>query len=154
MITVKLIDREAVVHLVDGLEDFEKDRAIRVGLRLAANVFKIRGRSNLRQRIMHPEKSSGRLMRSFTNKVKRNKLGALSGFKRSNKYKIIEDAGNHAHLVDKGTKRRYTKKGQDRGIMPANNFWSDAEVSEQSKATQMIYIGVERAVKRINDRQR
>ena len=145
MITVKLIDREAVVNLVDRLEDFEKDRAIKAGLRSAVSVFKTAGRRNLRQRSKTPGGVKGNLMKSFTNKVKRTKLGALSGFARP--------AGSHAHLVDKGTTMRYTKRGQRRGIMPANNFWSDAVVSEEPKAMELLYAGVERAVQRINNRQ-
>lgn len=110
MITVKLIDREAVVNLVEGLEDFEKDRAIKAGLRSAVSVFKTAGKRNLRQRLKTPGGVTDNLMKSFTNKVKRTKLGALSGFARP--------AGSHAHLVDKGTKMRYTKKGWRRGIVP------------------------------------
>lgn len=145
MITVKLIDREAVVNLVEGLEDFEKDRAIKAGLRSAVSVFKTAGKRNLRQRLKTPGGVTDNLMKSFTNKVKRTKLGALSGFARP--------AGNHAHLVDKGTKMRYTKKGWRRGIVPANNFWSDALVSEEPKAMGLLYSGVERAVQRINNRR-
>lgn len=145
MITVKLIDREAVVNLVEGLENFEKDRAIKAGLRSAVNVFKAAGKRNLRQRQKTPGGVTGNLMKSFTNKVKRTKLGALSGFARP--------AGSHAHLVDKGTKMRYTKRGRRRGVMPANNFWSDAVVSEEPKAIALLYTGVERAVQRINNRQ-
>ena len=79
MITVKLIDREAVVNLVEGLEDFEKDRAIKAGLRSAVSVFKTAGKRNLRQRLKTPGGVTDNLMKSFTNKVKRTKLGALSG---------------------------------------------------------------------------
>ena len=82
MITVKLIDREAVVNLVEGLEDFEKDRAIKAGLRSAVSVFKTAGKRNLRQRLKTPGGVTDNLMKSFTNKVKRTKLGALSGFAR------------------------------------------------------------------------
>lgn len=141
---IKLIDREAVIYLVDQLEQFEKDKAIKSGLRSAVNVFRVKGRSNLRNRLLHHGKQTNHLMNSFTTKVKRNRLGALAGFSRP--------GGNHSHLVDQGTKMRYTKRGAKRGIMPANRFWEDAKVSEEGKAMNALYQGVERAVQRINNR--
>lgn len=114
MIKVSVVDRENVQYLVRNLEDFEKDKAVKSGLRAASNVFRVKGRSNLRSRLLHHGKQTNHLMNSFTTKVKRNKLGALAGFDRP--------GGNHAHLVDRGTKRRYTKDGRNRGIMPTNGI--------------------------------
>lgn len=145
MMQVRLIDREAVLYLVDQLETFEKDKAIKAGLRSAVNVFRVKGRSNLRSRLLRHGKQTNHLMNSFTNRAKRNKLGALSGFDRP--------GGNHSHLVDAGTKMRYTKSGARRGIMPANRFWADTRISEEAKAMDALYKGVERAVQRINNRQ-
>lgn len=144
MIEVKQIDRENIQYLVDNLEDFEKDKAIKSGLRSAVNVFRVKGRANLRSRLLYHGKQTNHLMNSFTNRVKRNKLGALAGFDRP--------GGNHAHLVDGGTKVRTTKSGANRGIMPANRFWSDAKVSEEGRAMSALYQGVQRAVQRINNR--
>lgn len=144
MIEVKQIDRENIQYLIDNLEDFEKDKAIRSGLRSAVNVFRVKGRANLRSRLLRHGKQTNHLMNSFTNRVKRNKFGALAGFDRP--------GGNHSHLVDSGTKVRRTKSGANRGIMPANRFWSDAKVSEEGRAMSALYQGVQRAVQRINSR--
>lgn len=145
MIQVKQIDRENIQYLVNHLEDFEKDKAIRSGLKDAVNAFKVKGRANLRSRLLRHGKQTNHLMNSFTNRVKRNKLGALSGFDRP--------GGNHSHLVDMGTKVRRTKKGENRGIMQANHFWNDAKVSEEGKAMNALYLGVLKAVERINTRR-
>ena len=51
MIQVRAIDRENIQYLVRNLEDFEKDKAIKSGLRAAVNVFRVKGRSNLRARL-------------------------------------------------------------------------------------------------------
>ena len=118
MIQVTTIDKENIYYLIRNLEDFEKDKAVRSGLRAAMNVFRVKGRSNLRARLLHHGKQTNHLMNSFTTRVKRNRLGALAGFDRP--------GGNHAHLVDRGTKKRYTKSGASRGVMPGNNFWEDA----------------------------
>ena len=144
MIEIKQIDQENIQYLVNSLGDFEKDKAIKSGLRSAVNVFRVKGRANLRSRLLHRGKQTNHLMNSFTNRVKRNRLGALVGFDRP--------GGNHSHLVDSGTKVRKTKSGANRGIMPANYFWSDTKVSEESKAMNALYQGVQRAVQRINNR--
>lgn len=145
MIQISVIDRENIQYFVDNLEDFEKDKAIRSGLRAGMNVFRVKGRSNLRARLLHHGKQTNHLMNSFTTRVKRNKLGALAGFDRP--------GGNHSHLVDRGTKMRYTKSGKSRGIMPGNEFWSDATKTEERKAFQALYNGVRKAVQRINERR-
>lgn len=145
MIQVSKTDRDDILYLVRNLEEFEKDKAIRSGLRSAVNVFRTKGRSNLRSRLIPGRITTGHLMNSFTTRVKRNKLGALAGFDRP--------GGNHAHLVDRGTKRRYTKSGAHRGIMPANRFWTDAKESEEGKAVQAVYNGVKKCVERINNRR-
>lgn len=145
MIQVSVTDRENIQYIVRNLEDFEKDKAIKSGLRTAVNIFRVKGRSNFRARLLHHGKQTNHLMNSFTTRVKRSKLGALSGFDRP--------GGNHAHLVDRGTKRRYTKSGKSRGVMPGNNFWTDAGKTEESKAIQAMHEGVSKAVQRINERR-
>ena len=145
MIQVTTIDRESVQYLIRNLEDFEKNKAVKSGLRAAVNVFRVKGRSNLRTRLLHHGKQTNHLMNSFTTRVKRNKLGALAGFDRP--------GGNHSHLVDRGNKKRYTDSGKSRGIMPGNSFWGDAEKTEENRAMQTIYQGVQKAVQRINDRR-
>ena len=61
MIQIRTIDRENIIYLVDRLETFEKDKAIKSGLRAAVNVFRVRGRSNLRSRLLHHGKQTGHL---------------------------------------------------------------------------------------------
>lgn len=145
MIQASIVDKDSVLYLVRNLENFEKDKAIKSGLRSAVNIFRIKGRSNLRARLLHHGKQTNHLMNSFTNRVKRNKLGALAGFDRP--------GGNHSHLVDRGTKRRYTKYGAYRGIMPSNRFWTDTEKTEEARALQAVYEGTQKAVQRINSRR-
>lgn len=145
---IRLIDREAVVYLVDQLEQFEKDKSIKSGLRAAVNVFRVKGRSNLRARLIpageRHRNPTNHLMNSFTTKVKRNKLGALAGF---------DKWGAHSHLVDLGTKKRPHPITGTSGSARANSFWSDAKTSEEGKAMNALYKGVERAVQRINSRR-
>lgn len=155
-IRIKTIDREAILYLVQELENFEKDKALRSGLAAAAQVFKTGGRRRLRQRMKNPAGFRGNLLRAFTVRVKRSKQGALSGFK------VDEGAnGSHAWLLDKGTKeRRHKKTNKSVGKIPGKNsrfrlgFWEDTRNQEESKAMDALYKGVERAVQRINNRRK
>ncbi len=53
MIEFSIIDRENIQFLIRKLEDFEKDKAVKSGLRSAMNVFRIKGRDNLRNRLLY-----------------------------------------------------------------------------------------------------
>lgn len=143
-IELKEIDRENITYLVRNLEDFEKDKAIRSGLRSAMAIFMRKGRTNLRARMSRSGKVTGNLESSFTTRIKRRKLGALSGFTQS---------GAHAHLVDLGTRRRPHPLTGTSGIMPGNAFWIDARKSEENKAMGALYEGLKKAVERINERR-
>lgn len=148
IIEVKQLDEESIVWMVQELEGFEKDRAIRTGLVSAMSVFKTLGRRNLRRWMGghgHPEGVTGNLLSSFKNRVKRNKPGALSGFS------LPE--GSHVWLVDRGTVIRQTRY-HDTGIMPASHFWEDAKNQGEGKALDRLLAGVERAIKRINERRK
>lgn len=142
MIEVKQIDRDAILYLVRELEEFEKNKAIKSGLKAGGNVFKKEGKRRLKERI---KDHTGNLKRSFQVRVKRNKAGVLTGF---------NGGGRHSHFVDRGTKERRHPITGTSGEMPANYFWSDTESIDYPKAVDEIFAGVEKAVQRINDRKK
>ena len=150
---VTTFDENDVLYLVRNLEGFEQNKAIKSGLRSAMNVFKRKGQMNLRDRMLYHGRHTYALENSFLNHIKRNKLGGLTGFRRSTKWVQYENAGKHAHLVDLGTKPRYTKRGYYRGLMPANHFWTDAFASEEPKAVNIMMDAIKRNVERINARR-
>lgn len=144
---IRQINRDEVNYLVRRLENFEKDKAIKYGLQSAGNVFKVGGKARLRSR--RKRKGTGNLARSFIVRVKRSKPGVLIGFRQG------KGGGSHAHLVDKGTDKRYwkTKSKKYVGIMPANRFWSDTESQDSPKAMNELYNGIEKAANRITERR-
>lgn len=146
MIEVKQIDTDSIDYLIQELEQFEKNKAIKSGLKAGGNVFKTGGRQRLRQRLKS-SKGTNNLLNSFRTRVKRNEAGVLTGFMRG------KNGGNHSHLVDRGTKKRRTKSGENRGVMPANYFWTDTENIDRPKAVNEIFAGVEKAVKQINNKR-
>jgi len=142
---IDLQTRQTIEYLTRELSNFERNQALKEGLRGAANVFAYLDKRNLTQRLKTP---SMNLKFSITSIVRTPRKGGeptVVGFNRPE--------GNAAHLVDRGTKPRYTKKNEYRGIMPANYFHSDAREEGERPATEAIYNGVKRVVDRINSRR-
>lgn len=144
MITTQITGERDIQFLLQGLDGFDRDRAVKSGLRAGAETFIRRGRSNLRARMKYRGGYTGNLLQSFRAKVKRRKPGALAGF---------SGKGHHAHLVDRGTSRRPHPLTGTSGIMPANYFWTNAYDSEQERAAEEVREGIARCVERINERR-
>lgn len=149
-IEIRHINRAEVDYLVRNLEDFEKDKAVKGGLKAAGNVFLSGGKSRLRRSMKSGSRGvTGNLLRSMIVRPKRSKPGVLIGFKQG------KEGGSHAHLIDKGTSKRYwkTRKRKYVGSVNATNFWSDTEAQDYPKAMDSLYIGIEKAANRINSRR-
>jgi hypothetical protein len=149
MIEVRIIDRERVVSAVNQLKDIDKDKAVKKGLGDAGRVFATGGKRRLKSRMISgPTGVTGNLLRSFQIRVKKSKPGVLIGFTRG------VNGGNHVHLVDRGTNKRYwiTRGRKYVGKVKANRFWSDTEAQDYPHAVDKLYEGVERAVIRIQNR--
>lgn len=147
-ISITVINREDILSLIHGLQDFEKDKALRSGLSSGANVFKTGGMRRLRKNMKKPTGVTGNLLRSFTVRVKKSSLGALAGFRYG------KDGGNHSYLVDMGTvKRKHKKTGKNVGAGRALMYWTNTREQDHPKAMERVFEGVERAVKRINERR-
>ena len=147
---IKQIDREAVNYLVRNLENFEKDKAVKAGLGAAGNVFKVGGASRLKARMKTGSRGvTGNLLRSFQVRVKKSKPGVLIGFKQG------KGGGSHANWIDRGTTDRYwkTRKNKSIGRVIGNAFWTDTEAQDYPQAMDKLYLGIEKAVNRINNRQ-
>lgn len=138
-IQTTLIDYNRIYKAIDGLSDVHKDKVIKQGLKAATGIFVRAGRTNLRSRLIG-KRGTGNLAKSFKNKIKRRKLGSVAGF---------SFLGSHAHLLDRGTNNRYTKKGFYRGKMKGNSFWTDAIESNESAAISKVYEGIERGINKI-----
>jgi len=149
-----IIDINRIYSAVNELQNIDKDKAIKAGLKQGAFVFLAGGKRRLRDRMKSGKNGvTGNLVSSFRVRVKRTKLGALAGFNSTQGFGKNGGKGYHAHLVDRGTTLRANKKNANRGIMPGNFFWTDTIANDDSKALDKVYKGVERAVLRIQNRR-
>lgn len=110
VITIKEV-RNDVLYLINELREIDKDKAIRSGLYSGGAILKRGGVLRLKLRMKTPYGQKGNLVKSFKVRVKRNKLGVLSGFG--------YPEGRHSWLLDQGTGSRHTKRYDYRGYGPA-----------------------------------
>lgn len=133
MATISITTRgmDKITQALQEAGQLDSGREVRGALSDAANLFATTARLTLPARLKGT--GQGRLLRSITARTKRRKPGALAGFRRSTSRSRRAAAGNHAHLVDRGTRMR---KG--RGTMPANHFWTDTVEANEARALAIL----------------
>ena len=118
--------------ILGDISDVDKRQAIVATLKRATRNIVAGGKSNLNSR---NKKKSGNLSKSFKTSSSKKRVVAYAGFSRTGAHK-----GNHAHLVDRGTGQRWTKKGYYRGSVSksapnkGSNFWTDSVMAQGPKA--------------------
>lgn len=123
--------------ILGDISDVDKRQAIVATLKRATRNMVAGGKRNLasRNNTKRPKKKGGHLIKSFKTSSSKKKVVAYAGFDRSGANK-----GNHAHLVDRGTVKRWTKKDYYRGSVSkgtpnkGSNFWTDSVMAQGPKA--------------------
>ena len=143
---------DALVKKMELLTDIEKEEVINTALKKGTTLLTESGKQHLVATILHPEDSTGRLLKSMNIKVlkaKKNKgpVG-YSGFRRSTRNNK-SGGGNAAHLVDRGTVDRYTKKGYYRGKVKGSLFWTSTVQQEGDKAIELLLNAIDEAIENI-----
>lgn len=143
-------DYQALQKILTGVSNVDKQKAILGSLLQGAKEIGRAGKSNLSTR---NKKKTGNLSKSIASKIVRKWSAAYAGFKRSGAYK-----GNHSHLVDRGTAKRWTKKGAYRGSVSKGSpytgtkFWTDAVKTNgpmaMSRVMDVIYDELDKITRR------
>lgn len=136
--------------ILEDLNDIEQKAVVAKALQSAANTLKIVGRYEFKK--SHKSKT-GNLYGSFTTSLKRRKMAhkcaSYAGFKKNankNKDNGGIASGNHAHLIDRGTDKRWrykTKKGTT-GSISRNNpnkgsgFWTRTALYSGPKLIERV----------------
>ena len=71
ILTVKQLDTDKVKDLVYGLENFEKDKAVRAGLYAGGSILQRGGVMRLKSRMKSPYGHKGNLIKAFRVRVKK-----------------------------------------------------------------------------------
>lgn len=113
--TVSEADYMRIMRRLEELEEIQKAPVLKRAFKQGGEILLIAGKSSF---LSKNKKKTGNLYRSFTTKFKKKNSGVLVGFRRG------IGLGNHAHLIDKGTTHRFTKKGYYRGKIDGDGIGS------------------------------
>lgn len=127
--------------MMKKMDKIEANRYVKSGLKSGIELILQQGRSNLAQR---NNVKTGNLKKSLSRTVR--KTAAIAGFKRTHTSaqgsKI--SGGNHAHLIDRGTQKRWTKARHYTGSISKSRpnqgslFWTDAVEGQGPKALRQL----------------
>lgn len=142
----------AVTSFLQRLEDAPSEERLREPFFKAAEVYQQDVRATLPPLYKQPNRNGhvprGNLIRGLRRRMpKRSRRGRISisvGFYYVNGATAgkVSDAANHAHLIDKGTKDRYTRNGKYRGKVEPNYFWTHAKQRSRPRAEQIFIAGL------------
>lgn len=131
---IKLFGFDELQNFFETLARKDQRKIISDSFRMSSKPLIKQARQNARQKKQTKtdktlEKSIGFVaMRSRSKSVF---ISAKVGARKFKNYK-----GFHGHLFDAGTKSRSTKKGFDRGSMPATNFWTKAVSATEKRLSE------------------
>lgn len=143
-----VMDSKSMIKLqlqLSRLTELEKQETVARGVREATAIIKKEGKKNLSNTYI--QEKSGKFKKSFSNRVDKKKLKGYSGFIRRKGYH-----GQLAHLLDRGTADRYTKKGAYRGKMRYTGFWTKAVESKGNEALMTMAESIQKTIKRLLNR--
>lgn len=145
-ITLDERDLRELNRRLAGLSKTEQRKAIGNALKKGIAAIQRQGKANLAATDLHTGKK-GNLKRSFAIKLDRRRSISYAGFKRPK--------GAVAHLVDRGTKARYTSRGYYRGTVQKKGpntgsmFWTRAVENKGTEAVNTLMNTIYDEVSRI-----
>lgn len=148
-ITLDEKDLQKMNAVLDGYSKVDQNAIIQNALRQGMQVIVTEGQANLATR---NKKKTGNLARSFKMTTNKKKAYSLGGFKRG------KDGGAHAHLIDRGTDKRFTRKGAYRGSISkgapntGSGFWSDAVATKGQEGLNTLMNAIYDTLNTINQR--
>ena len=142
---------KAVIRKLEELADVDKKPVLRKAYKSGGQILITAGKTSF---LSKNKKKTGNLYKSFTSKMKKKNGGILIGFRRG------KGLGNHAHLIDRGTVDRYTKRGYYRGKIEDTTggktgktfFWTEVVQAKGEEAMERIMDAVFDAVEEIKNR--
>jgi hypothetical protein len=127
--------------LLDGLSNIEREAVIAKGIQEGLKVIVQEGKSNLAS---SAKVRKGNLSGSFKVITNKKDLKGYAGFSRPK--------GAAAHLIDRGTKVRYTKNGARRGAVKPTLFWTKAVEGKSGKAQEELMDSIQKSINNIMKR--
>ena len=140
--TVDQSDYIKIMNALSEMSKLEREAIIQKAIQEGLDFIVKQGKANLAA--SGTKVRTGNLKGSFKKITKKSQLKGYAGFSRPK--------GSAAHLIDRGTKVRETKKGANRGRVTGNYFWTKAVESKKDKAQQEIMDSVKKTIENIINR--
>lgn len=135
-------DYAKLMNALSDLSSLEREAIIAKGIQEGLKMVVQQGKQNLASSGIKVRK--GNLSHSFKVLTRKKDLKGYAGFSRPK--------GAAAHLLDKGTKKRYTKTGANRGTIQPSWFWTNAVKDKSGKAQQELMESVRKSIENIMKR--
>lgn len=140
--TIAPDDYARIMTALSELSSLEKEAVIAKGISEGLTIITNEGKRNLKASSTRVR--SGNLIHSFKTMTKKKDLKGYGGFSRPK--------GAAAHLIDRGTQVRMTKKGANRGRVTGNLFWTRAVQNNRDKAQKELMESVRKSIENIMKR--
>lgn len=146
-LTLNEAEYKILKQKLKALSEIDRTAAVQKGLREGIKPILVQGKSNLASK---NRVRTGKLAHSFGTALKKKYSAIKAGFKRP--------AGAASHLVDRGTVKRWTKKGAYRGSVSKGNpqhgslFWTSAVESRGQEALNILADAINREIIRLVNR--
>ena len=140
--TIDPIDYAKIMNALSSMSKLEREAIIAKGIQEGLKIIVQQGKSNLASSGIKVRK--GNLSHSFKVLTKKKELRGYAGFSRPK--------GAAAHLLDRGTKKRYTKTGANRGSVKPSLFWTNAVKDKNGKAQEELMDSVRKSIENIMKR--
>lgn len=140
--TLDPMDYAKIMNALSSMSKLEREAIIAKGLQEGLKVIVQQGKANLASSGIKVRK--GNLSHSFKVLTKKRELRGYAGFSRPK--------GAAAHLLDRGTKKRYTKTGANRGSVKPTYFWTNAVKDKNGKAQEELMDSVRKSIENIMKR--
>lgn len=137
-------DYERVQATLSNMSEVDQKATVQTALKEGMNTIIKAAKSNLSQR---NKVRTGNLRGSFGTRIYKKKAYSIGGHRRPK--------GAAAHLVNYGTKKRWTKKGAYRGSVSkgapnkGSEYFSDAVQSQSQNAMQTVLDAVQRELEKM-----
>ena len=140
--TVDPRDYAKIMNTLSDMSKLEREAVIQKAISEGLDVIVRQGKANLAA--SNIKTRTGNLKGSFKKLTNKSQLKGYAGFKRPQ--------GAAAHLIDRGTKKRSTKSGANRGAVVGNYFWTRAVEMKRDIAQRELIESVEKTIQNIINR--
>lgn len=130
-----------VLGKLNQLTSIEKDAVIAQGLKEGAQIIAKQTKENIDLRI---EEHTGNLIGSVKTLTNKKTVRSYVGFQRPK--------GAVAHILEFGTKQRFTKKGANRGKVKGYYFQRDAIETKGQEAIDTVAESIQKSIDKIINR--